>query len=196
MMESMTAEEFYLRLRAIRYEEDYFKDFTLSKYRRRLSKITVLMDEKWVNTESGIFDDLCWKLDIGEWSFKIIPDIMMKGALGECDIDKKVIRIAESAKKSKSILLHEMIHAYEFTFVKDPFSNLKFYKQIILIDLYNKLSIKISGLKKQLLFNVQCENIIHSPLFMLKSLELDIRLNYPLGKVYGYGKEEILKCAT
>lgn len=56
---------------------------------------------------------------------------------------------------------------------------------------------KISNIKKHLIYNVHGDDIIHSPLFMIKSLELDLRLNYPLGKVYGYGKEEIftsLKC--
>lgn len=194
--ENMTEEEFYLRSKAIGYEDMYFKDLTLRKFQKYISTVFIEKDGKWIKVTSSALDELYWKLDISEWCFKIVPDKDMEdNVLGKCEISEKTIKIAESQKNKKSVLLHEMIHAYEYTFDGDPV--LDFYKQIIVLDLYDRLSKKISNIKKHLIYNVHGDDIIHSPLFMIKSLELDLRLNYPLGKVYGYGKEEIftsLKC--
>lgn len=35
--------------------------------------------------------------------------------------------------------------------------------------------------------------MVHNPLFMLKSLDLDLRLGKPLGAVYSYGRNDLFK---
>jgi len=83
-------------------------------------------------------------------------------------------------------LLHEMIHAYEH--------QLKFVQgEILTVRLYSKLKEKIKNLDLVLTAWAHCENQQlqdeendHAILFLLKSLDLDLRLNLPMGAIIGF----------
>lgn len=89
-----------------------------------------------------------------------------------------------------SVLLHEMIHVYET--VLDDFPT--FYRDILLWQLYKRMSRKISDLDQRIqafthLSDQQKLDAIggcHDVLFLLKSFDLDIKMRYPLGSVLGY----------
>ena len=83
-------------------------------------------------------------------------------------------------------LLHEMIHAYEdqLTYAQG---------EILIIRLYNKLKEKIKNLDLVLTAWTHCVNQEllndhgdHVILFLLKSLDLDLRLNLPMGAISGF----------
>jgi len=83
-------------------------------------------------------------------------------------------------------LLHEMIHAYN--------SQLMYVQaEILLVRLYNKLKEKIKNLDPVITAWAHCENQQlqdeyndHAILFLLKSLDLDLRLNLPMGAIIGF----------
>ena len=106
---------------------------------------------------------------------------------GTCE--KWDIIINSSCRNRPEILLHEMIHARIQTF-PDAF------KEIITVCLYEKLK-KDIGRKFNLSFLTGFFNgaindsefpefLVHGPLFLLKSLDLDLRLGFPSYTVYGY----------
>ncbi len=99
-------------------------------------------------------------------------------------------------KDNDNILLHEMIHAYEVELRKKS----ECHRQYIIIRLTEKLLPKINDLIKIISFDhrpdqrIQDEQLlIHNPLFILKSLELDITLKQPIGTIFGYEKEKDYK---
>ena len=90
-----------------------------------------------------------------------------------------------------------MVHLHESILDDLPM----FYHDTLFMCLWWKLEKSIPDLKKimdenlyimnQHEINKQSGN--HDLLFFLKCLDLDIRNDYPLGTVYGYGKNEELK---
>ena len=85
-------------------------------------------------------------------------------------------------------MLHEIIHAYEVMLPEN-------YREWLLLELDKKLARKIT--RKQLqscidmtLHVVMHHNHYHGLFFLFKSLDLDLRLRWPLGTVFGYGQDE------
>ncbi|MDR0475507.1 MAG: hypothetical protein LBH43_17770 [Treponema sp.] len=85
-------------------------------------------------------------------------------------------------------LMHEMIHAYD-----DQMTHAQ--AEILTIMLYNKLKCKIKNLDLVLLAWAQYDNqkmleqngeIAHEVLFLLKSLDLELRLELPVGTISGF----------
>lgn len=97
-----------------------------------------------------------------------------------------------------SVLLHEMIHLHEYVITdKQP----KMFYDAVLWGLYISLKDKIPNLNSIITSNIHILDATdiyniggnHSLLFMLKSFDLDLKMNYPLGTVYGYDLAERLK---
>jgi hypothetical protein len=166
------------------YEEEYFSDLTLNDF-------IELCDYDNQTDIKSLFDYPYWR-------FYIVPDDHpdLDSADGICRYDIEngefYIKIGESHKNDKATILHEMIHAYE-DLVKD--SNY-ISSQLLLILLYDKLYRKIPDLKYYLylianrdLFHFEF-NLTHTPTFLLKSFDLDLRLGLPLGSIVAYGKHE------
>ena len=94
---------------------------------------------------------------------------------------------------TKRVLLHELIHIYEFALDLVP----KFYHDVILICLYNALKDKVMDLDDKIRNHANiysCDLVAakggdYDILFFLKSLDLDIRLGYKLGTVCSYGQD-------
>lgn len=176
---SCTREELKLLEKAIDMEEKYFSDMTLKDYCEKLGRYQVKHEGEWIDiTDSEYLNGV----DISDgWRFKIARDL---DCLGRCNSKERLIEINESNKDDETTLLHELIHAYESMLSEG-------FKQYLLIDLYERLLPQVPRLKELLTSEMHCfsyRRIGHTPLFILKSLDLDLRLNRPLGTIYGYGK--------
>ena len=105
------------------------------------------------------------------------------------------IDIDPSEAQNKSVILHEMIHAHEYKLSSVP----SFYRDIIMLCLYNDLLPKIPNLDDRIIAHthvapgdrITAEGGSHDILFFLKSLDLDLRCGYKLGTVCGYGRDEM-----
>jgi hypothetical protein len=176
-----TEDEFIMTMNAIRLQGKYFKDMTLEKYAKQLTK---LQDVKTGRTFIDGFDQT-FNLDIGSWRFKIVEDSVEYG--GCCRYLERVIEIIKMNRNDKFVLLHEMIHAFEWMLSQEC----ETYKQFLLIELYRKLVPKIPNLDKLILIDMHSEFRVHSLLFMFKSLDLDLRLKKTLGYIYDYGRSQL-----
>lgn len=184
-----------LRLQMSKYEDQYFADLTFQKKSilNQVTKAYYKRGKKWVACTHDMSGDnpaafmLChdWLIVYNSKKYKIGDNI-----LGMCDGKNKtiIIRKDESKIDEKNIILHEMIHAYESILFPS-------FREFLILYLYDLL-IKKLGYKKLWKY-IRTDNHVlyrvHSPLFLLKSLELDLKLKYPLGTIYGYGREELLK---
>ncbi|MDO5785819.1 MAG: hypothetical protein Q4P20_12230 [Eubacteriales bacterium] len=96
-----------------------------------------------------------------------------------------------------TVLLHEMIHFYESAVNELPL----YFHDALLWSLYSDLKGKIPKLDAIITDNAHIliestlytDGGLHDILFLLKSFDLDIRNGYPLGSVFGYGREERFK---
>lgn len=90
-----------------------------------------------------------------------------------------------------SVVLHEMIHLHEFVINDLPM----FYHDAVLYCLYRNLSSKIVDLDEKIEAHGHILNSsqiaetggVHDILFLLKSFDLDLKMGYKLGTVFGYG---------
>jgi len=177
-------EEYNLFSKACDHEQQYFTDLTMQDYEEELTAQT---DE-----ETGIE----YKVDVlGEgyqgingWLFKISK---LEDCDGLCNYPERTIYINAESNGKDFTLLHEMIHAYIYMLPE-------FYKQFLLFRLYSKLQSQIPQLLE--LLTVDIHTLLqhdgkngHCMLFVLKSLDLDLKLKKPLGTVYSYGREEVFK---
>lgn len=94
-----------------------------------------------------------------------------------------------------SVILHEMIHLHEEFINEFPM----FYHDMLLWSLYTDLREKISYLDELITEHAHMINQVdrigsvggvHDVLFLLKSFDLDLRMGYELGTVFGYEKED------
>ena len=105
--------------------------------------------------------------------------------------------LCTSPNAEDSTVLHEMIHLHEFVINELPM----YWHDMLYWALYKDLRNKISKLdeiitKHAHVFNesdLYEEGGLHDILFLLKSFDLDIRMGYPLGTVFGYGRIDIFK---
>ena len=177
------AEDCALLNTAYEYEEDYFEDMTFKKD-SLCYDIFFIADErqnKFLDIESNYF------------RFFVIDD---NGEIAGCtDLRERTISITRSNVKNKSVVLHEMIHAYE-RILHD--SN-PILLENIMLSLYLKLSPLIPDLDKRIKIHSElCGQQelariggYHGLTFFLKSLDLDIRCGYPLGTICGYGRDSM-----
>lgn len=173
-----------LRSKALKFEDRHFKDMTLRSYSRQLTraKMQDSISGEWDTIEDGFEQD--YDLSLSSW---IIRYDNLKGNVGGiCEWPIKQIRIKPGQEGEELVLLHEMIHAFEFL-LKD-FN--EYYQQYVTIQLYKKLRSKVRNLMRQITYDVHKYFKIHSPLFMLKSLDLDLKFKKPLGTVYGYERAD------
>lgn len=171
-------------------EDCYFSDMNLKKFKKRLGKLKVKeKNGKWETTYTEPLGDI-WGIDLLDWVaayFKRKP----KRAVGTCYVKQKMIKIVKGLdkKEEKLVLLHEMIHAFEVLLRKLG------YDYFVFIHLFERLEKKLGKrkIKKFVDIDTHFSLKVHSGLFLLKSLDLDIKLKKPLGAVYGYGREKFFK---
>ena len=179
----------------LKYDDAYFSDMKIEKKEliRRFGRVQYQEEDRSWRT---VYDDFPLKDEIPRlenWVIKIVDEKKMK-AWGKCVGERKMIKIAEGLNRSelKQVLLHEMIHAYEGLNKKDK--SYEVYRQFLLLYFYGKLKNKI-GLDA---LNEIIENGLHfillgdfhTPLFLLKSLDLDLRLKKPWGTIHSYRRAD------
>ncbi len=177
-----TPEECALHYMCYEYEEEYFEDMLL-KDDSLLNDIIATVSECTDGIFLGI--DGCLRL-------YIVDDSDFYGCYygNECKIE-----INRKYLTDKSVILHELIHFYEHLLEKEQ---KPFIRELLVLELYNKLSTSIPDLKEHIFKHCELysytktfqESGEHGVLFFLKSLDLDIRCGFPLGTVCGYGRNE------
>lgn len=104
------------------------------------------------------------------------------------------LSVNPSSIDDNSVVLHEMIHLHEFVIGDLPM----FYHDAVLYCLYKDLNNKIADLNERIeahghiLNSSQMAAVggVHDILFLLKSFDLDLKMGYTLGTVFGYGMVE------
>ncbi len=128
-------------------------------------------------------------LDTEKYSFKVRR--IKGGCSGQYNRRTKTLYVAPESLNDNSVILHEMIHLYEH-YINTLF--FPFHDAYILA-IYKDLSTKISDIDDRIIDhmniinqgNIRSSGGEHDLLFYLKSLSLDIAMNYPLNTVMGYG---------
>ena len=138
-------------------------------------------------------DDLPFEASLLSCQFRISK---IRGSMGRYDPRKHTIFIRPEYITDKTVILHEMIHAYEGILLQEHDALRQILRDNLTFSLYNCLRPKINDLNEKILHHshiVAQEQItkiggLHSILFYLKSLDLDLRLDLKLGEIYGYDR--------
>ena len=174
------------------YEKKYFEDMTLLPH--SVASEFIVYQIQWENGEChDESEDYECNLDANYYRFYV--EKLEDGVAG-CNypLEHKIV-IDPNCSENQAVILHEMIHAYE-TIISQNF--LTYIHDILLISLYKSLKEKIPDLDDRMLnhtHQLSQEQISraggpHDLLFFLKSLDLDLRCDYKLGTVCGYGRNE------
>jgi hypothetical protein len=130
-------------------------------------------------------------VSISDWIIKE-KQIKASSCLGRCIVNNLEINIKKGLPESerKITLLHEMIHAYEFEL--DDVVGRKIREYLLLL-VYKKIEKQVRRHEANRILNkiinvLFWQDNFHSLLFVLKSIDLDIRLGLPISSVFGYGK--------
>jgi hypothetical protein len=178
-----------LRTWAATYEYSYFKDvrFKLKELQERYFKHQELFEGKWV----PVYDELCMPSLVSKYLFHYKEGRKeMQEIYGSCDNERREIWINKSRvvgdKERKEVLLHEMIHGYESLLSPR-------FQQILVLFLHEKLEKKIGKkqVDKMIRWDQNSVIMVHTPLFCLKSLTIDLARHLPLGTINFYGRQEI-----
>lgn len=182
--ESRTSEQYELQGLSLDLQYEYFEDMMLEDG-------SLLNDviERALNYTDGIF----LGLTDANIRFYIVEN---KGFAGCFYGDERKIEIDRKYITDKKVVLHELIHFFEYQLEKEMNP---FIRELLMLELYNKLLPQIDDLRERILnhcelfgyeytFRTHGE---HGVLFFLKSVDLDIRCGYPIGTVCGYGRDEM-----
>ena len=118
---SKTPEEERISNKMYKFERKYFSENSFNHLRKEFIK----SKNKTHEYIPGLFDDLFGDKGLSfsknEWTIKLVnTKESLYGWRGECDSTYNLIKIEESYKDDDGILIHEMIHAYEFMLEKYP----------------------------------------------------------------------------
>jgi hypothetical protein len=193
-----TEAEKTLNSQVLEYEKAYFEDMTFQP--------GSIAGDIFVECEQQIFSKQKWKeywdipgagfhLPIKQYPFRLKR---LKGAYGQFSVKQGLVFIHPNSNNLNTIL-HEMIHAYDWTLDRCyPYP----LRDILIIRLYDKLKTRIIALDKLLMtfshyFNqfliLDGKEGEHGILFYLKCLDLEIRLNVPFGSISGFYSEKRIR---
>ena len=184
--QNRTPAESELQLLAFKLQDKYFSDLRLQSpsITRKLFRYKSQDDDgQWYD----VVDDMPI-ISIQGWIFKFR---CTQKWLGLCDAKHKTIFIKQNLEDVEHLatLLHEIIHAFESQLV---FS----FREWLVIEPYRRLSrrIKPALLHRYITSSTHAlvHNTAHGVLFLLKSIDLDLRLKWKVGTVFGYGREDYL----
>lgn len=177
-----TPDQYELQELCFDYEEKYFEDMCLEEG-------SILNDviETVLNYTDGIFLGIDGKLRL-----YIVDTDDFNGCFYP---NEEKIEISKPYINDKSVILHELIHYFEYQLEKEV---QPFIRELLVLELYNKLLPQIDDLKERILNHCELYGYTetfsghgeHGVLFFLKSLDLDIRCGYSLGTVCGYGRNK------
>lgn len=173
------------------YENQYFEDFTF----QRNSVLGEFITYQEQNTQ-GEWMDSSDNYEIGllysDYIFHV--EELQEGIAGMVDSAEKIVSISPEYAEDKGVILHEMTHFYQRLLNEKP----TYLRDILFYCLYNDLKTKVPDLDKRIFHHthalrqqrISYEGGSHDLLFFLKSLDLDLRCEYKLGTVCGYGRDE------
>lgn len=166
--------------------ERYFDDMMLDK-KSIMSKYTVMPFDDFCDDTNNDTDAL--SLMDNYYRFEISSNMPDDCDGYNCQADKLIV-INKSSVNSDNVILHEMLHAHEQILL----SINHIVRDTLIIELYKKLKSQIKKLDAIIDFhsNINHSSELseiggeHSLLFLLKSLEIDLRCNNELFTVFGY----------
>jgi hypothetical protein len=171
---------------ALEYESRHFRDLRLED--RQIEKS--LLEYEWQD-DVGRWHRTCRCLDsegIDSWILRFRRHADWLG-LCEPKFRRISIRPGLDDAQRRITLLHEMIHAYE-SILTVPF------REWLVLELHRRLVKKISERRLRRFeaasTNAMVHNGAHGVLFLLKSLDLDLRFGWQPGTVFGYGRADLL----
>mgnify|MGYP007069882023 CR=1 FL=1 len=178
----ISAEQYALQSFCLECEEKYFDDMILAT--------TSIMGDI-VDIAYEQFDFIPLGIEYAALRFFIVNTNDFLGCFYRYE---RKIEIDQKSLQNKSVILHELIHFYEWQ-LENTFP---VAKELLTIRLYRNLAKTIDNLDT--LIESHCDLFDqeetfnntgnHGLLFYLKSLDLDIRCGYTLGTVCGYGRDE------
>jgi hypothetical protein len=180
-----TLAEKELQALAFKYEENYFSDLRLTapSIRKRVLQFErQLPDGTWT-----ICEDEC-EVTIMKWIFKLRRSTKFEG---QCNWKQRTIYISTGLTdiEYQAALLHELIHAYESQL---PHT----FREWLVLDLHSRMTKLVRPRRLSHYVNISTHSLVHEQshgvLFLLKSLDLDLRFGWKFGTVFGYGRAEYL----
>lgn len=182
----------YLIFRVGQYEEFFFDMQFKSNNTKDLIMVKALDDdsEEWFECDWVIPEELDY-FSYTWFNFKVedLPDCN-----GRYDLSNQTLTISPECLNDDRVILHELIHLHESVINSLPM----YFHDSLLWALYQDLIKKIPELNEIVSSHghiLTGETITslggdHDILFLLKSFDIDIRMGYPLGTVFGYGRQE------
>ena len=147
---------------------------------------------EWIDDEFGRPDELEY-FSYSFFHFNVTP--LEDEVLGYFNSSDQSLVISTEALNNKAVVLHEMIHLHEYVINELPMH----YHDMLFWSLYTDLKKRIPELDEIISghahiiveHSIYTSGGLHDILFLLKSFDLDIRMNYPLGTVFGYGRSDL-----
>ena len=174
------------------YDKAYFGDMRFEKGSVAGGILLDANNNAYKKKESDEFWADPFNISLNKYTFRV-RHIKDESTAAEVNAKTKVVTIDPREAEDMNVILHEMIHAYEWEL--DLISLLPFW-ETLLVRLYDSLKGKTKNLDNLIMAYADYENQyvfttnhygIHGILFFLKSLDLDLRLGWPIGTVMGYG---------
>ena len=174
------------------YEDMLFQPGT-STYELIQCKSKRVGDDEWMDDEVDLPEQLAY-FSYTFFRFIVAPLDDCNGSFNHAE---QTITISPEYLEDDSVILHEMIHMHEYAINDLPL----YFHDMVYWSLYKDLRNKIPKLDEIITGHAHLltgstlysTGGLHDVLFLLKSFELDIRMGYPLGTVFGYGRDEELK---
>lgn len=178
----------YLLTQILTYEAEYFNDMLLKT--PETAKYIEAFDAK--GEQINLFYDFDLSLDAQKYTFHVSN---LDNCAGIHDSSNNSITIDSAYLEDKEVILHEMVHAYENILETCGFP---FIKELIFLELYKYLQQQNIDIDGRILAHTNMLSGIdiserggkHGVFFLLKTLELDIKCNLPLGTICGYDREQ------
>ncbi len=172
--------------------EDYFQDMLFepgtSTYELIQCKSKRADSDEWIDDEAPRPDELAYFTHTFlKYKVEDLEDMN-----GYYNHEEQLICVSPEGLRDKCTVLHEMIHMHEALINEMPM----YFHDMLYWALYQDLRKKIPKLDEiisghaHLLTgsSIYSQGGLHDILFLLKSFDLDIRMKYPLGTTFGYGR--------
>lgn len=149
--------------------------------------------DEWIDDVVDPPDELSY-FSYTFFHFKVEPLDGCDGVFSHAD---QTLTVTSEALEDDSTILHELIHLHEFVINDLPM----YFHDMVYWALYKDLKDRIPKLDEIITghahlltgSSIYSSGGLHDILFLLKSFDLDIRMGYPLGTVFAYGRDEELK---
>lgn len=171
---------------AIHFEDMIFSNGT-STHKFVTCKSKLIGSDEWVDDVITLPEELEY-FSYSHFTYHIANFDDFFGCFNREDLS---LSVDKASANTDRVILHEMIHLHEFVIDVLP----TFFHDAILFCLYKDLKSKISNLDERIEAHghiLNSEQIaavggVHDILFLLKSFDLDLKMGYQLGTVFGYG---------